>query len=61
MDIPNWDFIGTTMIASSYVRLTPDRQSKQGGLWNKMVNDIACTSENITHHCSQLKCTIGKC
>jgi len=37
MDIPNWDFTGSTMVASSYIRLTPDRQSKQGGLWNKIV------------------------
>jgi len=37
MDIPHWDFVGSTMIASSYVRLTPDRQSKQGALWNKTV------------------------
>lgn len=36
MDIPHWDFIGSTMVASSYVRLTPDRQSKQGALWNTM-------------------------
>ncbi|XP_065919379.1 vesicular integral-membrane protein VIP36-like [Dysidea avara] len=36
MDIPNWDFVGSTMVASSYIRLTPDRQSKQGALWNKI-------------------------
>ncbi|XP_074640838.1 vesicular integral-membrane protein VIP36-like [Tubulanus polymorphus] len=30
-----WDFIGSTMVTNQYVRLTPDHQSKQGGLWNK--------------------------
>jgi mannose-binding lectin 2 len=34
MDIPFWEFGGTSVVTSSYVRLTPDRQSKQGNLWN---------------------------
>ncbi|KAJ7385582.1 Vesicular integral-membrane protein VIP36 [Desmophyllum pertusum] len=32
--IPYWDFHGSTFISSSYIRLTPDHQSKAGGLWN---------------------------
>eukprot|EP00096_Caligus_rogercresseyi_P004868 TRINITY_DN1946_c0_g1_i1.p1 TRINITY_DN1946_c0_g1~~TRINITY_DN1946_c0_g1_i1.p1 ORF type:complete len:331 (+),score=73.94 TRINITY_DN1946_c0_g1_i1:143-1135(+) len=32
--IPNWDFTGSTMITSNYVRLTPDTQSNTGLLWN---------------------------
>ena len=37
MDIPFWEFRGTTVVTSSYVRLTPDRQSKMGNLWNTTV------------------------
>ncbi|XP_064630591.1 vesicular integral-membrane protein VIP36-like isoform X2 [Lineus longissimus] len=36
LNIPLWDFSGSTMVTNSFVRLTPDRQSKQGGLWNSM-------------------------
>ena len=38
MDIPFWEFGGTSVVTSSYVRLTPDRQSKQGNLWNAVVS-----------------------
>ncbi|XP_003384673.1 PREDICTED: vesicular integral-membrane protein VIP36-like [Amphimedon queenslandica] len=34
MDIPFWEFGGSTVVTNDYVRLTPDRQSKQGSLWN---------------------------
>ncbi|CAH3158123.1 unnamed protein product [Pocillopora meandrina] len=34
--IPYWDFLGSTFISSSYIRLTPDHQSKKGGLWNNV-------------------------
>ena len=37
MDVPFWEFGGSTVVSSSYVRLTPDRQSKQGSLWNTVV------------------------
>lgn len=33
--LPNWDFGGNTVITESYVRLTPDRQSRRGFVWNK--------------------------
>ena len=36
MTIPNWDFVGTTIVTSSYVRLTPDEQSRRGSLWNSV-------------------------
>ena len=39
MDIPFWEFGGSTVVTSSHVRLTPDRQSKQGNLWNSVVCD----------------------
>ena len=35
--IPYWDFHGSTFISTSYIRLTPDHQSKTGGLWNSVV------------------------
>lgn len=39
MDIPFWTFGGSTVISSNYVRLTPDRQSKKGSLWNTYVSN----------------------
>ncbi|VDK42827.1 unnamed protein product [Anisakis simplex] len=36
MIIPYWDIVGSTMITDQYIRLTPDQQSRQGGLWNSM-------------------------
>ena len=38
MDIPFWEFGGTSVVTSSHVRLTPDRQSKLGNLWNTAVS-----------------------
>lgn len=38
MAIPNWDFLGTTMVTANYIRLTPDAQSMQGALWNSLVS-----------------------
>jgi len=35
--IPYWDYHGSTFISTSYIRLTPDHQSKAGGLWNSVV------------------------
>uniref|UniRef100_A0A672NLQ4 Vesicular integral-membrane protein VIP36-like n=1 Tax=Sinocyclocheilus grahami TaxID=75366 RepID=A0A672NLQ4_SINGR len=29
-----WDFRGSTLVTSQYVRLTPDERSKQGSIWN---------------------------
>ncbi len=36
--IPNWDFLGSTMVTGSHIRLTPDAQSKFGALWNRIVS-----------------------
>ncbi|KAL0122435.1 hypothetical protein PUN28_007274 [Cardiocondyla obscurior] len=36
MTIPNWDFMGSTIVTNNYIRLTPDLQSKQGALWNSV-------------------------
>lgn len=38
MTIPNWDFMGSTMVTNNYIRLTPDLQSKQGALWNSVAS-----------------------
>ncbi|KAM4035745.1 vesicular integral-membrane protein VIP36 [Anomaloglossus baeobatrachus] len=34
--MPLWDFRGSTMLTSQYVRLTPDERSKEGSIWNSM-------------------------
>ena len=39
MDVPYWTFGGNTVVTSSYARLTPDRQSKKGMLWNTVVSE----------------------
>eukprot|EP00051_Salpingoeca_urceolata_P000709 m.35524 g.35524 ORF g.35524 m.35524 type:complete len:327 (+) comp10931_c0_seq2:8205-9185(+) len=36
-DHPHWDMSGSTVTSESYIRLTPDRQSRWGLLWNKKV------------------------
>lgn len=35
--MPLWDFQGSTMLTSQYVRLTPDERSKEGAIWNRQV------------------------
>jgi len=32
--LPNWDFLGTTMVTSSHIRLTADKRSQTGAIWN---------------------------
>ncbi|KAJ7406222.1 Vesicular integral-membrane protein VIP36 [Willisornis vidua] len=32
--MPLWDFQGSTMVTSQYVRLTPDERSREGSIWN---------------------------
>jgi len=40
--MPFWDFMGSVVVTSNYVRLTPDLQSKFGALWNS----VPVTSRN---------------
>ena len=40
MGLPNWDFIGSTIVTNKFVRLTSDTQSLQGALWNTIVNKL---------------------
>lgn len=32
--MPFWDFNGNSVVSDEFVRLTPDRQTKRGGIWN---------------------------
>lgn len=32
--LPYWDFMGSTMVTSSHVRLTADQRSETGAIWN---------------------------
>ncbi|XP_029439503.1 LOW QUALITY PROTEIN: vesicular integral-membrane protein VIP36 [Rhinatrema bivittatum] len=34
--MPLWDFGGSTMLTSQYVRLTPDERSREGSIWNRV-------------------------
>ena len=43
-----WDFSGSTLVTSSYVRLTPDERSKQGSIWNTVVRKDCEQSSEIT-------------
>ena len=36
ISIPFWDFTGSVMITNSYIRLTPDLQSRSGAIWNNV-------------------------
>lgn len=36
--MPLWDFQGSTILTSQYVRLTPDERSKEGSIWNRQVS-----------------------
>lgn len=38
MSVPYWDFLGSTIVTTNYVRLTPDLQSKAGAIWNTVVS-----------------------
>lgn len=42
LSLPFWDFLGSTVVTSNYIRLTPDLQSKSGSLWNTK----PCASRN---------------
>jgi mannose-binding lectin 2 len=34
ISIPYWNWIGNTVVTDDYIRLTPDRQTKRGAVWN---------------------------
>ena len=41
--MPNFDFYGSTIVTQSFIRLTPDQQSKQGGIFNRIVSGFRST------------------
>lgn len=41
--MPFWDFLGSTVITSNYIRLTSDLQSKSGAVWNTVVHTYLFT------------------
>ncbi|XP_057381461.1 vesicular integral-membrane protein VIP36-like [Daphnia carinata] len=42
LSMPFWDFLGSTVVTSNYIRLTSDLQSKSGAIWNI----VPCKSRN---------------
>ena len=48
VDIPFWEFGGSTVVTSSFVKLTPDRQSKKGSLWN--IPHVQCHNWEVVIH-----------
>ena len=39
-DVPHWNFFGSAVVSDEYVRLTPDRQSQVGSVWNTEPLDL---------------------
>ncbi|EGD78780.1 hypothetical protein PTSG_01756 [Salpingoeca rosetta] len=48
MVMPYWDFIGNAVVSDDFIRLTPDRQSKRGAIWN--TRPIGVKEWEITLH-----------
>lgn len=49
MSLPFWEFGGTTMVTTNYVRLTADLQSRSGSIWNQVVCILSNTYININY------------
>ena len=47
-DVSHWNFLGSTVISDKYIRLTPDRQSRRGSLWNNVQFNPLPNSEERT-------------
>lgn len=47
MTLPYWDFTGSTLVTSNYIRLTPDIQSRSGAVWNSVVRIIVVCLLNV--------------
>lgn len=48
LSMPFWDFLGSTVVSSNYIRLTSDLQSKSGAIWNIVVNSACFFISKIT-------------
>lgn len=46
--------MGNAMVMTQYIRLTPDMQSKQGALWNRVVR-ISSSSLDDLESCSRFQ------
>lgn len=58
-----WDFWGSTLVTSQYVRLTPDERSKQGSIWNTVVSKTSQMQLQETARQTNLamKCAFSLC
>ena len=48
--LPYWDFLGTTMVTSSHVRLTADKRSQTGAIWNNQVFFSHAGTSGLYYH-----------
>jgi mannose-binding lectin 2 len=44
IEIPFWQFSGSTIVTPNYIRLTSDLQSKVGAIWNSVVRPSTTSS-----------------
>ena len=57
-----WDFWGSTLVTSSYVRLTSDDRSKQGSIWNTVVRDMSSVfTAQLFHLLASLRWNVSFC
>ena len=49
LSVPQWDFMGSTMVTNSHIRLTSDHQSKQGAIWNNVVSALMMSDDITTY------------
>ena len=50
-----WDFVGNTIVTNNYVRLTSDRQSQKGAIWNIVVFSHCLLSDILVTFLSKLQ------
>lgn len=46
--LPHWDFGGSTVVTDKLIRLTPDKQSRVGWLWNEQPSHLSAWEAVIT-------------
>ncbi len=61
LTVQHWRVGGSTVVTGDYLRLTPDRQSKRGSLWNNKVAPNCKNSDFIAQFTSSRICwSIGR-
>ncbi|KAF5926169.1 hypothetical protein HPG69_011295 [Diceros bicornis minor] len=54
-----WNLMGSAMVMTQYIRLTPDMQSKQGALWNRVGHTYRLAMGQLPaaefHSCPEIK------